>query len=203
LSARTAPAPSLAALLALAACAGAPPAPGPVPGSRAASLPSAQSGGADGSYDWHGLLIVPFGTVLKASPVRLHEVLLFHDAAQSPAADPQDCYAVDGAPPRFLGAAPEDYLLCFGHDRLNRIDASVRVANAQAEQTFARACALWLKSSTPAPGTDRRCAGRDAGVAFSARLADLPGESDARLSMTLSPVAADDAAGAAVPVPGP
>jgi hypothetical protein len=194
LSGRTAQAPSVAALLALTACAAAPPATGPAPGSRPTSLPAAQSAGADRSYDWHSLLIVPFGTVLKASPIRLHEVLLFHDEddARGGAADPQDCYTVDGEPPRFLGAAPEDYLLCFGHDRLNRIDASVRLANTQAGPTFARACALWLKTSTPAAGTDRRCAGRDEGVDFTARLADLPGQADARLSMTLSPAAAGD-----------
>ncbi len=191
------PWPGFGALLALAGCAAAPPPAGPAPGSH--PPPPAQNAAADGSYDWHGLLVVPFGTVLKASPVPLHEVLLFHDEAQSAAADPQDCYTVDGAPPRFLGAAPDEYLLCFGHDRLNRIDASVRLALAQAGQTFAHACAVWSKNATPTAGSDRRCAGRDDGIDFSARLADLPGQADTRLSMTLSPAVPDDpAAGAPV-----
>src|ERR1700737_4255137 len=37
---------------------------------------------ADASYDWHGLLIAPFGSVLKDVPVALHEVLLFRDEAR-------------------------------------------------------------------------------------------------------------------------
>src|ERR1700686_4317644 len=59
----------------------------------------------DGSYDWHGLLIAPFGSVLKDIPVALHEVLLFRDeahgnaatgnaAAEAPAADAEG-YAAD------------------------------------------------------------------------------------------------------------
>ena len=35
----------------------------------------------DASYDWHGLLIAPFGSVLKDIPLTLHEVLLFRDEA--------------------------------------------------------------------------------------------------------------------------
>src|ERR1700732_3251517 len=38
---------------------------------------------ADASYDWHGLLIAPFGSVLKDIPAALHEVLLFRDEAHS------------------------------------------------------------------------------------------------------------------------
>ena len=33
----------------------------------------------DASYDWHGLVLAPFGTLLKESPIALHEVLLFHE----------------------------------------------------------------------------------------------------------------------------
>jgi hypothetical protein len=44
---------------------------------------------------------------------------------------------------------------------------------------------------------------RDERAAFSIRLVKLPGESDARLSMTLAAAAAHDVAGAVVPVPGP
>src|SRR6266851_6499083 len=38
------------------------------------------------SYDWHVLLIAPFGSVLKDIPVALHEVLLFRDDAHGNAA---------------------------------------------------------------------------------------------------------------------
>ncbi len=37
----------------------------------------------DASYDWHVLLVAPFGSVLKDVPLTLHEVLLFRDEAQS------------------------------------------------------------------------------------------------------------------------
>src|ERR1700731_3690177 len=67
---------------------------------RAPPPPSAQAP-ADASYDWHGLLIAPFGSVLKDIPAALHEVLLFRDEAQhgavgdnSAAAD-AECYATD------------------------------------------------------------------------------------------------------------
>jgi hypothetical protein len=139
---------------------------------------------------------------LKASPIPLHEVLLFHDESQSASGiDNKDCYTVDGAPPRFLGHEPEEYLLCFGHDRLNRIDASVRVAAAGAEQTFARGCAVWLKNATPTSGSNRLCQGRDGGIEFSARMGDIPGGTESRLSMTLSNGVEGDAMGAAPPGP--
>src|ERR1700730_10468145 len=57
---------------------------------------------ADASYDWHGLLIAPFGSVLKDVPVALHEVLLFRDEAQHGGASADnassadaECYATD------------------------------------------------------------------------------------------------------------
>jgi hypothetical protein len=200
-----------AGLLALAACASTPPTNGHTQANPPASAPAPAQDGtvADASYDWHGLLLAPFGTRLKASPIPLHEVLLFHDESQSAAGadngaaggDPKDCYTVDGAPPRFVGHKPEEYFLCFRHDRLNRIDASVRLAAAQAEQTFVRACAIWLKEATPTAGISSVCEGRDGGIAFSARLGDIPGETEARLSMTLSNVAEGDAMGAALPGP--
>jgi hypothetical protein len=190
----------VAGLLVLAACASAPPTNGHTQADRQA--PAQNGTMADASYDWHGLVLVPFGTRLQASPIPLHEVLLFHDESQSTAAsDNKDCYTADGAPPRFLGQRPEEYFLCFRYDRLNRIDASVRVAAAQAEQTFARVCAIWLKDATPTAGTNGLCAGRDGGIAFSARLGDILGGTEARLSMTLSNAAERDAVGAAPPGP--
>jgi hypothetical protein len=192
----------VAGLLVLAACASAPPTNGHTRADRPAPAPAQNGTVADASYDWHGLMLVPFGTRLKASPIPLHEVLLFHDESQSTAAgDNKDCYTVDGAPPRFLDQRPEEYFLCFRYDRLNRIEASVRVAAAQAEQTFARACAVWLKDATPTAGTNSLCEGRDGGIAFSARLGDILGGTEARLSMTLSNAAEGDAVGAAPPGP--
>jgi len=189
-----------ALLLALTACASAPPPAHRAPADQPAPAQSAAP--TDVSYDWHGLMLVPFGTQLKSSPVPLHEVLLFHDESQSAgAADVKDCYTVDGAPPRFLGRDAEEYLLCFRHDNLNRIDASVRVDPAEAERTFVRACAMWLKNATPTAGTSALCEGRDGEIVFSARLADNPGETAARVSVTLTTAAEADSVGAAAPGP--
>jgi hypothetical protein len=145
----------------------------------------------DPSYDWHGLILTPFGTLLKESPVPLHEVLLFHDEAHpATEAEMRDCFAIDGAPPRFVGRQPDQLLLCFDHDRLNRVEASVRLGAEEAAQVFAQACALWLKGPAP-PAGGSTCEGRDGGVAFSAQLATVPGEA-VPLSITLSDVASRD-----------
>jgi hypothetical protein len=161
----------------------------PAPAASAGVVP-------DASYDWHGLVLAPFGTLLKESPIALHEVLLFHDAAHNSGdVDSRDCYAIDGAPPRFVGHQPDQYLLCFDHDRLNRIEASVRLPADEASQAFARACALWLKNTEPTAGGGTTCEGRDGGTAFSARLGLVPGEDSAPLSMTLSSAAPSEAVG--------
>jgi hypothetical protein len=112
----------------------------------------------DASYDWHALLIAPFGSVLKDIPAALHEVLLFRDearagtpadeAADAPAAD-AECYAADAPAPRFVGRIPDEYLLCFRQGRLSRVQASVRLTAAEAPDVFAAACAGWLKSAAP------------------------------------------------------
>jgi hypothetical protein len=173
----------LAALLAtLAACRAPPPraAPDRTPAPQAAHQPE------DGTYDWHGLLIAPFGTVLKEIPATLHEVLLFRDAEQSSAAaEDAECYAADAPAPRFVGRMPEEYLLCFKHDRLSRIQASVILPAAEAADVFAAACAGWLKHSAPATanaaaaGTSpasAACEGSDGEIRFSARLEEDAGQ---------------------------
>jgi hypothetical protein len=167
----------------------------------------------DASYDWHGLLIAPFGSVLKDIPVALHEVLLFRDeahvtaTADDAATVEAECYAADAPAPRFMGRSPDEYLLCFKHDRLSRIQASVRLGGAQASDVFAAACADWLKKAAPATtnagapsavapsvgasGAEAQsgaapigaaCEGRDGDIHFSARLEEEP---ETALSLTL------------------
>ena len=176
-----------AALLALCACAGAQRAPPSAAGRPAPEVPPAPP--TDPSYDWHRLVLAPFGTVLHASGLALREVLVFHD--QAPAAEAEaggegaqsgDCYTVD-SPPQFAGRVPTTYLLCFEHDRLSRIEAAVRLDPREADAVFARACALWLRASVPAAGTADRCEGSEQGIAFRARLES--GEPAALLSITL------------------
>jgi hypothetical protein len=137
----------------------------------------------DPSFDWHVLVIAPFGSVLKDVPRTLHEVLLFRDRDPGAAA-PEDgeCYAADVPAPTFVGHIPDEYMLCFKQDRLSRIQASVRLPGSDAAAVFAAACAGWLKSAaapgdTPNPdaaGAGAQiadaCDGRDRAVHFNARL---------------------------------
>jgi hypothetical protein len=143
----------------------------------------------DASYDWHVLLIAPFGSVLKDIPVPLHEVLLFRDEARgAAAADDAECYAPDQSAPQFVGHTPDEYLLCFKRDRLMRIQASVRLAT-QAPEVFAAACAGWLQravaSAAPAAPAADSCEGREGATHFSARLGE---ESESNLSIVLAGV---------------
>jgi hypothetical protein len=159
----------------------------------------------DASFEWRGLLLLPFGTRLQESPVPLHEVLLFHDLAQSTAeVDNRDCYGVDGEPPRFLGRQPDEYLLCFGHDRLNHIEATVRLAAATAADTVAEACARWLRDAppesaplrSPPPAAGNACAGRAGGISWSVQLLAL--DAVPALSITLTAAAERPPEGAAL-----
>ncbi len=145
---------------------------------------------ADGSYDWHVLLIAPFGSVLKDIPAALHEVLLFRDeahgsaAADAAAADAAvvdaECYAADAPAPRFVGHTPDEYLLCFRQDHLSRIQASVRLTTAEAPGVFRAACAVWRKNAAPAASAGvpveeesaGACEGRDGAIRFRGRLAE-------------------------------
>jgi len=187
---------SLAAALGLAslsACAVAPPPPSQPPANRAAGAvqpaPAAVNE-TDASYDWHVLILVPFGTLLKESPLTLHEVLLFHDAAQGAGGtEDRDCFTIEGKPPQFVGRQASDYLLCFDHDRLNRVEATVRLPADGAASIFAQACARWLKTSAPATQTSDRCDGRDGATGFSARLGSEPEQPAPTLSISLFNVA--------------
>ena len=179
----------MAAAVLLAACASAPSVPAPAPPPKAP---------LDPSYDWHVLLLAPLGSVLKDVHLPLHEVLFFRDeAAQSQrAADDAECYAVDGALPRFVDHALDEYLLCFRHDRLSRIEAAVRLPSSQAAMNFADACALWQQNAAAAAGpagdapaaaptNGESCEGSDADIGFSAGLEMEADSAEARLSIKL------------------
>jgi hypothetical protein len=130
-------------MLALSACASAPNSPPP-------PVPVAAAPVLDASYDWHGLLLLPFGTVLKEVPFTLHEVLLFRDASHAAQGDDAECYAMEQAAPRFLARTPSTYLLCFRHDRLARVEATVNLPQDEAARIFSDACELWTRAGTPA-----------------------------------------------------
>jgi hypothetical protein len=153
-------------LLWLGACASHPKAPAPA---EAAPAP------LDASYDWHVLLVAPFGSLLKDIPRPRYEVLeLDGQTADSPG----ECYGMDTAPPRFLSQAPTELILCFRHDRLVRIEATVMLPAGEAPQILAAACALWQRGAAmtaPQPAAAPAapagaCRGRDGGVDFDGRL---------------------------------
>jgi hypothetical protein len=153
----------------------------------------------DGSYDWHGLLVAPFGSVLKDIPLALHEVLLFREHAhgggtvEDAAGGAAECFATDSPAPQFLGRTPDEFLLCLRQDRLSRIQAAVRLPAAEASVVFAAACAAWMRNAAPpAAHADASgaaapaCEGRDGAIQFRGRLE----EDEPILSITLDDVSA-------------
>jgi hypothetical protein len=172
-----------ATVLLLAACAASQPKPAVPPPPAPAPL--------DASYNWHVLLIAPFGSVLKDVPLTLHEVFLFRDeAARAAPAGELECYAVDGARPRFVARSPSPYLLCFKQDRLARIEATVQLPAGEAQRIFADACGLWLKKPV---GLNAECAGSDGGITFAGHFENEPDES-AQLTIQLDAVDSADSA---------
>jgi hypothetical protein len=152
----------------------------------------------DASYDWHVLLIAPFGSVLKDIPLATHEVLVFRDEERSAsAADDAECYAANGTGLRFMARSPSSYMLCFNHGKLSRIEATVRLPQSEAAQIVASACALWMKnaqapSAAASAGSERSegsqaCEGADGGIAFAAHIEREPNEEDAQLTIQLDP----------------
>jgi hypothetical protein len=69
-------------------------------------------------------------------------------------------------------------LLCFSHDRLDRIEASVPMQAGAGPKVLARACSLWLKNSA-LPSAGDSCEGHDGDVAFNARLGRVASDAGA------------------------
>ena len=168
-------------MLALSACASAPKSPPP-------PAPVAAAPVLDASYDWHGLLLLPFGTVLKDVPFTLHEVLLFRDASHAEQGDDAECYAMEQAAPRFLARTPGQYLLCFSHDRLARVEASVNLPQDEAARIFSDACGLWMKTAAAAAGPGA-CAGRDGAIGYDGRLEQNADRTESPLTIRLDALA--------------
>jgi hypothetical protein len=155
--------------------------------------PAAASAGP--VYDWRPLIVVPFGTLLKDMPLALDEVLIFRDAAGRSPAGPAasgtpndlesggDCFSMDGAsPPQFLARRPDSYLLCFEHDRLRRIEATVQLA--ETEPLLGALCTQWLGRAQDTARTPDGCAGREGAVEWRVHVARGP-ESSTTVSITL------------------
>ncbi len=165
---------------------------------QAVAPPVAAPAPLDPSYDWHVLLSAPMGSLLKDMPVTLHEVLLFRDEDKRPddkraESNEGDCYAIDASAPTFIARVPDEYLLCFKHDRLAHIEATVRVPADQADKVFSDACSLWFKNAAlPAPmipaataASAATCSGQDGSSLFSGRLEAEPDQADQPLSINI------------------
>ncbi len=160
-----------ASLAALAACAAT--SPGAQKSARI-EVPLSNREPADLSYDWHVLLLTPFGSAFSQVPLPLHEVLLFRDEARSDArADEPECYASDTPAPRFLAREPQEYLLCFKQDRLARIQASVQLPPPKSLEIFAAACALWSQNAASPQAVEQSagvCEGQDGAIHYTGHL---------------------------------
>jgi hypothetical protein len=136
--------------------------------------------------DWHVLMMLPFGTLLRDVPFRLDEVVVVHDSASVAAGrEDRECYTLQGtAPPRLFGRRVEDYSLCFSADRLNRIEASVSLSAQSASAQFAAACAEWQRTGIPGTAAADRCQMKDGTTELDARLT-LP-EDSARPAVSIA-----------------
>src|SRR5438552_2711062 len=128
------------------------------------------------------------------------EVLIFDEQARSGPANNAECYDTHETPPRFLTAKPREFLLCFRHDHLARIEATVLLPAADAAQILAAACELWRKNAgaahasppdaVPAAATtENECQGRDEAVDFDGRLerdVDADADQGAFLPLTMT-----------------
>jgi hypothetical protein len=136
------------------------------------------------SPDFSPLVLAPFGTAFKDVPGPLTEVLVFHQPDARRTSEDADCFRPNVVV-SFLGRAPTDHLLCFDHDRLNRIEASVALPAAEAPALFAAACADWRRGNPPTALEPDACEGRQGDIAVSARRTDGPDSAAATVSITL------------------
>jgi hypothetical protein len=144
----------------------------PKPGEKVPARGASTAAATAPTDDWHALMIVPFGTLLRDVPYRLDEVVVFHDSAGAAAGrEDHECYMLRGAaPPRLFGQPVGQYSLCFSADRLNRIEASVSLPAQSASAQFAAVCAKWQRMGTPGTSTSDRCENRDGATELDARL---------------------------------
>ena len=102
----------------------------------------------------------------------LKEVILFQgDGRPVGGSEDQECYSKSGAPVAFRGAGVEDYVVCFFHERLFRVEAALRLPQGNAAETFPQWCDDWLSGLSDASRTAERCEGRDNETQFSATIA--------------------------------
>jgi hypothetical protein len=166
-----------------------PNAPAAVSTAAVATAPASTGAASTGavSHDFGALVPAPFGTAFQDMPVPLTEVLVFHPPGAERTGEDADCFRPDGAV-SFLGRVPTEHLLCFDHDRLRRVQASVALPAADAAAVFAAACADWRRGDAASTQEPEACEGHRGDIAFSARRAEGPDPAAATVSITLEGV---------------
>ncbi len=165
----------------LAGCAAAPAQkPLPVP------VPAPVTGTA---VDWRSLAILPFGSPLQDLQVPAHEVLMFGELAG------QECYALETPSQSFPGREVPSYLLCFTKGRLDRVELTVSLPDADAAAEFSRYCNQWqIGTAGNSARTAERCEGSSPqGPSFSAVLGPSAGDSPEGSTVPLWIVLSDTA----------
>ena len=130
----------------------------------------------------------PVRHAFKDVPGPLTEVLVFHQPGARRTSEDADCFRPSAAV-SFLGRTPTDHLVCFDHDRLQRIEASIVLPAPDAPALFAAACADWRGGNSAAAPEPDACEGRRGDIAFSAHRAEGPDGADVTLSITLTAIA--------------
>jgi hypothetical protein len=122
--------------------------------------------------DWRDIPIAPLGTELAVLHSGLHEILYFQDTQQAaeppPPGEPglaADCYRANGPLPRVLNRGTRDYVLCFVHDRLARVEAVLDLPAAEAHTLEQRLCDAWVPGSL-GTRSEESCSGRAGEAAF-------------------------------------
>jgi hypothetical protein len=147
--------------------------------------------------DWREIPVAPLGTELAALYSGLHEILYFR-AAEPAGADPageppdpgesaiaRDCYRANGPVPRVLEHASRDYVLCFTHDRLARVEVVLSLPAAEARTLGQRFCDAWMPDSIATARSENSCGGRSGDAAFRLRWRGSESESGAALSIVV------------------
>ena len=187
----------LAAMLVLAsasACTGGPP-PARVAGTGTGAASRATTAGTASASapvpDWRRIPTAPLGTTLAALYSGLHEILYFQ-AAQQAADSPDagegaaaDCYRSNGPSPRVLNHGSDDYVLCFEHDRLARVEAVLRLPTDEARELTQRLCDAWLRDGISGTRSEDSCAARAGDAAFRLRWAAVDGDTGTALTITV------------------
>jgi hypothetical protein len=133
------------------------------PAQKPAAVPATAT-----AVDWQRLAILPFGSPLQDLRVPAHEVLMFGELAG------QECYALDTPSQPIPGREVETYLLCFAKGRLDRVELTLNLPQADAAAEFSRYCGQWQTGTAgSSPRTAQRCNGSlPQGLSFSAVLGD-------------------------------